>query len=185
MSRINVQLTNRVFVFAVDTQKFLTTIPQNNVYKEISAKLSNSSIYMSGVCEDANKVQSNSDFIWKIDVILQNLDVCNFNIRILANLLFDIENIAELKRLLAEAIELKTLFTALKENIGETQKEEAKPKIIPHLGKFTFLTTSLLAYLFYLTNNGFILGLTIISSSILVFRIINLLFRWEPEDIKR
>lgn len=184
MPSADVRLLNRTFQFGVDTQKFLFSLPQNSVFKGISSELSEASTYLGKVYEDAHKIESTSDFIWKIGIILSNIEICNYKLRILLKIIPNGNNVEELKRLIKETEELKNIFTSIKQTSEKKQKDESRPVIIPHVGKISFLVALLFYYIYSLTNIYFFILLFFISAIVFAGRISKLLFSWEWEDIK-
>lgn len=184
MASVDVKLLNRTFQFGIDTQKFLFSLPQNSVFKEISSELSEASIYLGKVYEGAQKIESISDFICKIGVILSNIEICNYNLRIILKITPNGNKDEELKRLINETEELKNIFTSIKQTSEKKQKDESRPVIIPHVGKISFSVALLFYYIYSLTNVYLFILLFFISAIVFAGRISKLLFSWEWEDIK-
>jgi len=155
MNLTDTKLSERVFNFEVDIQKLLFSLEKYNLHKDILSALSESSIYLGKVYEDTHKIESTSDFIWKIGIILSNIEICNHNLRILSNIIPNENNNEELKRLLKETEELKTIFTSIKETNEKKQKDESKSVIIPHIGKISFISILIFSYFFVNNKNPF------------------------------
>lgn len=177
------EISSKTFQFGVDTQKFLLTLPQDNVFQNITSKISESSIYIGKVCEEINKITSISDLIWKIGIIISNLEICNYKLRILANIITANINTNELERLINESDSLKNSYVALKELNEKKQIEESSPHIIPHVAKISLILSIIFYYIYKETNIYLFIILTIISAIVFSNRITNLLFFWKWDDI--
>ena len=89
------ELLQRILKFDNDIHHFLLSLPQNNVYAETTSELIDSSSYLGRYYEEYSRkvgIESTSDFIWSIGVVLTNIHKCNYKLRALSAIISDIND---------------------------------------------------------------------------------------------
>ncbi|HVO75861.1 MAG TPA: four helix bundle protein [Ignavibacteriaceae bacterium] len=108
------ELLERVFLFGVDTLKFLMTLPKEKVYNIPIFQLGKASTSSGSNYEEAQGAESPKDFNHKIGIVLKEVRESNYWYRVLNAIIPDSRNNNELQRLLNESFELKKIFSAIK-----------------------------------------------------------------------
>jgi len=104
-------LRKRLFKFAVDTIRFLGTLPYNKEYDVFRYQLSKSGTSMGANYEEAQGAFSRKEFSSKIGICLKESKESNFFYRMIEEL--QLGNTNERKRLLNESDELQKIFASI------------------------------------------------------------------------
>lgn len=108
---MNVDLAERLFLFAVGVIKFLRHLPNTSEFNNIRFQLSKSSSSSGANYEEAQAAFSKADFLFKIDISLKEMRESNYWLRLIeATLSFEDNIKRELKRLTQESSELKNIL---------------------------------------------------------------------------
>ncbi|MGE5798349.1 MAG: four helix bundle protein [Ignavibacteria bacterium] len=107
------ELLDRVFLFGVDTLKFLMTLPKEKVYGIVIYQLGKASTSSGSNYEEAQGAESPKDFNHKIGIVLKEIRESNYWFRVLNTIMLNSNN-KELQRLLKESLELKKIFSVIK-----------------------------------------------------------------------
>lgn len=107
-------LLDRTFNFAVDSIKFLRTLPDITEYKTIRFQISKSATSVGANYEESQAGSSKKDFRNKIRIALREARETNYWLRII-KALDDVKS-PELDRLLQESFELKNILGAILNN---------------------------------------------------------------------
>lgn len=104
-------LRKRLFKFAVDTIRFLGTLPYNKEYDVFRYQLSKSGTSMGANYEEAQGAFSKKEFSSKIGICLKESKESNYFYRIIGELGLGDE--AERKRLTQESDEFQKIFASI------------------------------------------------------------------------
>jgi len=108
---MDVDLAERLFLFAVRVIKFLKYILIEPELKIIRFQLSKSSSSSGANYEEAQAAFSKQEFLFKIDISLKEMRESNYWLRLAnATIVFVHEQQSELKNLLEESVELKNIL---------------------------------------------------------------------------
>jgi four helix bundle protein len=108
------ELLDRVFLFGVDTLKFLMTLPKEKVYGIVIYQLGKASTSSGSNYEEAQGAESPKDFNHKIGIVLKEIRESNYWFRVLNAVMLNSNFNNELQRLLKESLELKKIFSVIK-----------------------------------------------------------------------
>ena len=114
-------LENRLFIFSVNTIKFIRKLPNTAEYKVIKYQLAKSATSSGANYEEAQAGSSKADFTNKVRIALREMRESNYWFRLINEI--DDKNIVnenELTRLIKESLELKNILGAI------TQKSRGK-----------------------------------------------------------
>lgn len=108
---MDIDLAERLFLFAVRVIKFLKYIPQEPEFKNIRFQLSKASSSSGANYEEAQAAFSKQEFLFKIDISLKEMRESNYWLRLSnATVSFEEEQLTELNKLLEESVELKNIL---------------------------------------------------------------------------
>lgn len=108
---MDIDLAERLFIFAVRVIKFLRTLPNEPEFNNIRYQLSRSSSSSGANYEEAQSAYSKQDFLFKIDISLREMRESNYWLRLTnATLDFNGELKTELIQLIKESAELKNIL---------------------------------------------------------------------------
>ena len=110
-SKYKVDLRKRLFVFAVDTIKFLGTLPKNKEYDVFRYQLSKSATSMGANYEEAQGAYSKKDFSSKISICLKESRETNYFYRVINGL--EIGDKIICNKLVDESDELQRIFGSI------------------------------------------------------------------------
>ena len=102
---------DRLFKFAVDTIKFLMTLPNRGEFDVFRNQLSKAATSMGANYEESQAAVSKRDFENKISICLKEAKESNYWYRVIKEL--NISNIDECNRLIRESLELSKIFGAI------------------------------------------------------------------------
>ena len=108
--KYKVDLRERLLEFAVDTIKFLSTIPYKKEYDVIKYQLSKSATSI-GANYEESQACTKREFHAKISISLREARESNYWYKVIDKL--DISDTVTLKRLLQESKEIKLIFGAI------------------------------------------------------------------------
>lgn len=106
-----IDLRQRLFIFAVDSIKFLMTLPPRKEFDVFRYQLSKSTTSMGANYEEAQGAFSQKDFASKIGICLKEAKESNYFYRIIQTL--NIGDKAECNRLTKESDELQKIFASI------------------------------------------------------------------------
>jgi four helix bundle protein len=106
-------LLKRLFKFAVDTIKFLRTLPKSPETSIIRYQLTKSSCSSGANYEESQAGCSRADFMHKVSISLKEMRESNYWYRIIDALQFENIDMDELKRLLNKSEELKKILGSI------------------------------------------------------------------------
>lgn len=108
---MDVDLAERLFLFAVGVIKFLRRLPNEPEFNNIRYQLSRSSSSSGANYEEAQAAFSKADFLFKIDISLKEMRESNYWLRLIsATITFEDATNQELERLKKESSELKNIL---------------------------------------------------------------------------
>lgn len=108
---MDVDLAERLFLFAVSVIKFLRHLPNEPEFNNIRYQLSRSSSSSGANYEEAQAAYSKADFLFKIDISLKEMRESNYWLRLIsATITFEETTNQELDRLKRESSELKNIL---------------------------------------------------------------------------
>lgn len=108
---MDVDLAERLFLFAVNVIKFLRRLPNEPEFNNIRYQLSRSSSSSGANYEEAQAAYSKADFLFKIDISLKEMRESNYWLRLIsATITFEETTNQELDRLKKESSELKNIL---------------------------------------------------------------------------
>ncbi len=108
---MDVDLAERLFLFAVSVIKFLRRLPNEPEFNNIRYQLSRSSSSSGANYEEAQAAYSKADFLFKIDISLKEMRESNYWLRLIsATITFEETTNQELDRLKKESSELKNIL---------------------------------------------------------------------------
>lgn len=108
---MDIDLAERLFVFAVRNILFLKYIPREPEFRNINYQLSRSSSSSGANYEEAQAAYSKQEFLFKIDISLKEMRESNYWLRLAnATISFNEEQQIELNKLLEESVELKNIL---------------------------------------------------------------------------
>jgi four helix bundle protein len=108
---MDIDLAERLFLFAVRVIKFLRLLPNEPEFNNIRYQLSRSSSSSGANYEEAQAAFSRADFLFKIDIALKEMRESNYWLRLTsATLSFERAMEEELLILVQESTELKNIL---------------------------------------------------------------------------
>lgn len=108
---MDVDLAERLFLFAVGVIKFLRHLPNEPEFNNIRYQLSRSSSSSGANYEEAQAAFSKADFLFKIDISLKEMRESNYWLRLIsATITFEETTTQELDKLKKESSELKNIL---------------------------------------------------------------------------
>jgi len=116
ISKYAIDLKNRLFKFAVDTIKFLGTMPANKENNVFRYQLSKSATSMGANYEEAQGAFSKKEFASKIGICLKEAKESNYFYRVIEAL--KIGKQSEFARLVTESDELQKIFGAISKKVN-------------------------------------------------------------------
>jgi len=114
-----VDLKSRLFRFAVDTVKFLDTLPPKKEYDVFRYQLSKSTTSMGANYEEAQGAFSKKEFASKIGICLKESKESNYFYRVIEAL--GIGNQPECGRLVKESDELQKIFGSISKKVNRSK----------------------------------------------------------------
>lgn len=117
------ELLERTFVFAVNTLKFVDTLPLTNSNRVIVNQLAKSSTSIGANYEESQAAESKDDFIHKIGIVSKEARESRFWLKLLNELLKDENQKKQLNVLLNESEQLCKIFTSIKLTSQENKKK--------------------------------------------------------------
>lgn len=119
MSEKAQQLLDRTFCFGVNVIKFLRKLPDNYIDRVSKSQVARSSTSIGSNYEEAQGAVSKRDFTNKIGICFKEARESVYWLRILRELFPEERYKQELYVLIAEAVELKKIFSTIKKKSSE------------------------------------------------------------------
>ncbi len=107
------ELTQRLFIFAVRTIKYLKTLPNDADKKVIRHQLIKSSTSSGANYEESQAGSSRADFTNKVRNSLREMRESNYWLRLLKEVIEDVYDTADLYWLINESAELKKILGSI------------------------------------------------------------------------
>jgi len=115
-SEYAIDLKNRLFKFAVNTIKFLGTLPHKKEYDVFRYQLSKSATSMGANYEEAQGAISRKEFASKVGICLKESKESNYFFRVIEAL--EIGDQSECVRLVKESDELQKIFGSIAKKVN-------------------------------------------------------------------
>ena len=125
--RYEIDLRSRLFRFAVNTFKFLGTLPSKKEYDVFRYQLSKSSTSMGANYEEAQGAFSKKEFASKIGICLKEAKETNYFYRVIHELEIS-NNLDECTRLVNESDEFQKMFATIHVKVRNNQLKSKKLK---------------------------------------------------------
>lgn len=114
-------LTQRLFIFAVRTIKYLKTVPENAELKVVRYQLIKCSTSAGANYEESQAGSSKADFTNKVRISLREMRESNYWLRLINEVTDKDYNTKELEWLMNESTELKKILGAIVQKSGKNK----------------------------------------------------------------
>jgi len=107
-------LLDRVFLFSVNTLKYLSALKTNRILDILIYQLTKASTSIGANYEEAQAAESKDDFIHKVGIVLKETRESNYWLRVLNEIIINSSLQEEAISLIKESSELKSIFSSIK-----------------------------------------------------------------------